>query len=92
MLLIIALETTNLSSSASSNMTCILSRLSLIFPSQSIILSSVFVYESDPGFHLTSGVVSYITSVPSSVTIDGLDVGGYDNTPCRNNVMQMSSW
>ena len=34
--------------------------------------------------------MSYISYVPSSVAIDGLDVDKYDDTQCRKNVMRFS--
>ena len=64
-----------------------MSLFSVMFTYQSIILSSLLVYASDPGFLIPSRFMSYISSVTSSVTSDGLDVDKYDNISCRNNVM-----
>ena len=90
-LLIISLETTCWSNSTSFNMAWTLSRLSVMFPYQSIMIYSIFVYVYDHGFHLLSDFIRYISSVTSRITIDGLDFNNYYNTPCRNNVMQISN-
>ena len=63
-ILIIALDTTCWSRSTSSNITWILSRLSVVFPSKFIILSLLSIYASDPGFYLPSSVMRYISYVP----------------------------
>ena len=55
------------------------------------MIYSLFAYASDPGFHIFSGLVRYISSIPSKTSSYGLDVEKYKNTPCRKNVIRMSN-
>ena len=90
MILTIALETTDWSIPTPYNITWILSLFYAMFPSQPIILSSLYIYVSDPGFHLPSGFMRCISYIPSSTAINGLDVKKYGNVECINNVMWRS--
>ena len=89
-ILIIAIEMTNWSRSTPSNITWTMSRFYVIFTYQYIIISSLFVHAFDPGFHIPSSVMRYISSFAANVASDGFDNGNYKNTPRRNNVMHMS--
>ena len=89
-LIIIALETNFWSRPTSFNIIFILYCLSVMFPSQFIIIYSLFVYAYYPGFHITSGFVRYISYVPSIVASNGLEVRKSENKPCRKNLMRRS--
>ena len=90
-ILIISLDTTDWSSYTSSKLTCILYNFSVIFPSQFIMHSLLFVYASVPVLRLSSDVIEYISYVTSSVVSDALYVKKYESIPFRNNVMRMSN-